>query len=50
MKRNIVSVFITLILAVSAFAQDTYKQLPKAIIDVLNAPLPPLTKSTSRCS
>src|SRR5256885_990380 len=30
-----------LMLCVSGFAQETYKKPPQAILDVLNAPLPP---------
>lgn len=43
MRRKIVSIFIAAFLAANAFAQGSYKQPPKAVMDVLNAPVTPAT-------
>ena len=43
MKRKIRSIFVIAVLAANVFAQTSYKQPPKEIMDVLNAPATPLT-------
>ncbi len=40
-RTTAVFVVVLLMFSVSAFAQETYKKPPQAILDVLNAPLPP---------
>lgn len=40
-KKVLITVLVLLTLAAPIFAQETYKKPPQAVLDVLNAPLPP---------
>ena len=40
-KRTTVNLLVLFVVSVSGFSQETYKKPPQAILDVLNAPLPP---------